>query len=418
MSLSSSSSSRPDRDPAVSSSDDCADDSSDEASSTSDVEPAAGNQFIRKTVIAINDRATDLAATVPVVKSTFDSVGRLVVPVFRYADPIVTSLDDRIDAVISAIRTMTVANPSGTFDRTQHWMRLKQTFVSSQWFRKVQDILTPTHADTFYTTATQCYFDCGSEVTSEQFLETLRERMGDMWDPRLLSLARVFYATAKTAASIVGVGRFFKGAFGLGRAKLNHAFEHIIERWDKMLGATDTAVDRWLPELDEVQRASSHSESSSRIWPAPPGTSAAANRSSSGGVEASAGSTGDDTASPDEDTDHSSPAPFGNKRRSVSDIASTLTRRVRQRLSPGVREKLGQARWCQTVDEILLENVFVRSLVTASPPSEHFFNTCAGLLHDAPDVDAFVGAVKRAVGDSWDGRLDEPVRQFYHVARP
>ncbi|KMS94333.1 hypothetical protein BVRB_022460, partial [Beta vulgaris subsp. vulgaris] len=177
-----------------------------------------GNQYIRKTVIALNRGANGLINQSSVAKYTLSSVGRFVEPVVKLADPIVSSIDDRIDSIVDAIRHVAVADHSIRNTRAC-WDSLKRTFMSSAWFSHVESILSASAAEYFYVTAVSCYFDLDPNATCDEFVTTLRQRLGHTWDDRLTHPSRVFYATARTATAIMGLGRFVRGAIGLGRSK-------------------------------------------------------------------------------------------------------------------------------------------------------------------------------------------------------
>ena len=136
-------------------------------------------RYIRATVQAVGDRASQMLSATKssssVAKFTLDSVERLVEPMqsytagkwVEYGEPLLSSLDDKIDAVVEAIRGVTVSPPkndaslqvdasshgdvrsvvaahseSEADTHTLYWDRLKRTFMESDWFQRVDNILT------------------------------------------------------------------------------------------------------------------------------------------------------------------------------------------------------------------------------------------------------------------------------------
>lgn len=107
-------------------------------------------------------------------------------------------------------------------------MSEQRAFLMSAWFVKVESIFSsPTAAEHFYAAALATYFDLDANATCDQYVLALRGRAAHAWDDRLTQPARVFYATARTATAFVGLGRFVRGAFGLGRSKLTTAMDQI-----------------------------------------------------------------------------------------------------------------------------------------------------------------------------------------------
>ena len=345
-------------------------------------------------------------------------------------------------------------------------------------------------AEHFYNSSAECYVD---NTTFETFLPALRARLGDAWDDRLTQPAKVFFAPARTASAVVGAGRFFGGAIRLGRAKLHTAIDQLMERWEQVLGATEDAVDRWLPERDgndcgtdvtaaEIALVSdmlapSSSSAAQKAWesagaPIPPrgslpnddidGTLTEYDSDDLCSLDQFDGSptpVEDDefddvppvapsrSVEPNTKTRYmdigdvhlvSNPIDGGvggggevalctslsrQKRRRVSEIASKLTRRVRQcipsvtEIGGGLKEQLVELAWFQRVDEILQQNVVVRSLGGLARPAEHFYETATStFLANKRSAEQFVSALQNRLGSAWDERLKAPASSFYTSA--
>eukprot|EP00474_Spongospora_subterranea_P008650 CRZ09108.1 hypothetical protein [Spongospora subterranea] len=354
----------------------------------------AGNQYIRKTVQAINASAADLIHTSSVATFTFSSVGRLVEPVLQYADPILTSIDDRIDNLVHAIRQIKVGNQNegALVSETHFWTGLKQTFMSSAWFSKVESILSSSAAENFYNTAIECYFDHETE-TCDQFLLALKLRLDSTWDDRLTQPVKVFYATARTATALVGVGRFFRGAIGLGKSKINTAITQFIDTWERIIGGAAENDDRHVPETVD--------------------------QSGDGVISGTGGN--DPVAISSDENDHRDPddSIFGlNKKRSGTGSANPALRRVRQRRSicPNLRNQLNQDEWFTQVDAIFQRNIMVQSLGNRTNPAEHLYDTASRLFFTVSEIDAFVDALQTSLGAVWGPDLVDPARHFYQCA--
>lgn len=148
---------------------------------------------------------------------------------------------------------------------TLYWERLKERFVHSQWYARVDEILQSNRmvqalntrmirpAEYFYTTVTEEFV---TNANWDDFLLALKTKLGEAWDDRLTPLAKGFYTTAKAVSALVSAPRFFGGALQLGKAKVNSAVHNAIDdllvRWDQVLGVTDTLVDTWLPERNDT----------------------------------------------------------------------------------------------------------------------------------------------------------------------
>lgn len=268
-----------------------------------------------------------------------------------------------------------------------HWDRLRDNFAKSSWARNVNDILKESlasesdiphldnPAEVFYNTAMDIY---QQDVSFDEFLSQLRSRLDSVWDDRLEHPASVFFTTAETVTSVVGAGKIFGGALRYGQATFNSAIDQIIERWQMILGVTEDAVDKILPEVKEY----------------------------------------------DADDEEKNEELFLKKRgRGVTDIYSKVRRRVKQRIPTfasirmHVKEKLDRSYWFQKVDDILLQNVLLRSLGDLMRPAEHFYDTAMSTFdQNRQSLSQFVNALRERLGNAWDDRLEEAACEFYESA--
>jgi len=350
-------------------------------------------------------------------------------------------LDDTLDSTLNAIQEAASRNLAESSEQAQrdeqkqsyilYWDSLKQKLVQSKWFAKVDDILLQNSlvkavtsrisplvrpAEVFFNTATEVFMSDGDSW--EAFLEAMKVRMGPAWDERLTSPARAFYTTSRTVKTIVGAGKFFGGAFQLGRQKLNDAIDDLISRWDTMVIRTDNAVDYLLPERKEapeehiendtdfeedalvgdllpsafsssLRQVSSDLDSPLLASSAVRGDSAlmfemdfdraGSEVSAIDLTEARAEVSEEEDAVVEEESSLSSSSfgaaaatiPFtagGKRPRSVLPIAQKVSKRLRQRiplvteLPAQLKARLLQSEWFQRVDEILRENVIVQMM--------------------------------------------------------
>jgi len=324
------------------------------------------------------------------------------------------------------------------------WDNLKQKFVHTRWFSKVDEILLQNTvvkavtqqlrpAEVFFNTATEVFLTDGA--TFEQFLAAMKDRMGPAWDNRLAAPAKAFHATSSAVQGLVGAGRFFGGAVQLGRQKLNSAIDDLLHRWDRVLDVTDDAVDSWLPErgdgsTEAITASSPQSAGSNPLLSAATpadmdadtsGSSVAADTSSDGGSE-------DEMAVAAEYSRRCSK----KRDRSVMPLARKISKRLRERLPlltelpQTLRDKLGNSQWFHTVDEILRENSIVQmmqlqmmaAMSQVVRPAEHFYNTAVQTFSShARSCEAFVANLRITMGSAWDERLTQPAVQFFHVAQ-
>ena len=147
----------------------------------------------------------------------------------------------------------------------QYWERLKEKFVQSAWYSKVDDILLQNivvkafsnrvtdwqrPAEVFYNTVTEEFMSHG---TYDDFIHALIIKLGPAWDDRLTPLAKGFYTTAKAVSALVGAGKFVGGALQLGKMKVHSAIDDLLAKWDRVLGLTDNMIDRYLPERTDSE---------------------------------------------------------------------------------------------------------------------------------------------------------------------
>merc|ERR1712137_1133278 len=181
-------------------------------------------------------------------------------------DKMLTRLDEKLDYTIDAVQRAAPQEPRSFFAQPhmlrEHWESLKSRFVQTQWFGKVNEILLQnqmvqrvrsevndqvvTPAEQFFSTAIQVFMQ--NDTDFDTFLAQMKFKMGATWDDRLTAPARAFFATAKTSKTLVGAGRFFEGAYLLGKQRVNSAIDDIIASFNHMLIKADSAVDHYLPD--------------------------------------------------------------------------------------------------------------------------------------------------------------------------
>jgi len=413
-------------------------------------------QLARNALMAVGAKAGEVTDSIKsssyVFKFGIETAGRLLSPATsftlnqwnHYGEPLLSQLDDTLDSTLNAIQEAASRNSAESSEQAQrdaqkqsyilYWESLKQKLVQSKWFAKVDEILLQNllvkavtsrisplvrPAEVFFNTATEVFMSDGD--TWEAFLEALKMRMGPAWDERLTSPARAFYTTSRTVKTIVGAGKFFGGAFQLGRQKLNDAIDDLISRWDTMVIRTDNAVDYLLPERKEAPEEHIENdtdlEEDAPVAELPPSAFSSSLRQASSdldsplhapdakhadsalmfemdfdraGSEVSAMDLTEPRAEVSEEEDavveeefslsSSSTAgidaaapssPFsarGKRPRSVLPIAQKVSKRLRQRiplvteLPAQLKARLLQSEWFQRVDEILRENVIVQMM--------------------------------------------------------
>jgi len=231
-------------------------------------------------------------STLGVVKFGIETMEKLVEPAksftahkwSTYGDPLLSKLDAKIDKAFYVLANATSPTPLAlSFHQEDdsevvatspdeevnkivyflYWGRLKDQFMSSQWFLRCNYILMQNSmvqavtqkvyqpAETFYNTVTEEFV---ANQSIDQYLQALKERMGPTWDDRLTPLARAFYTTAQAVTAIVGAGSFMGGAFQLGKSRVHTAIDDLLTRWDQVLGVTDDMLDQWLPEKERKER--------------------------------------------------------------------------------------------------------------------------------------------------------------------
>jgi len=162
---------------------------------------------------------------------------------------------------------LTVHHPSSEALYAMYWHQLKEKFMKSKWYQRVDEILLQNRvvqafsaritrpAESFYQTVAEEYI---AHADLDHFMAALKYRVGPAWDDRLAPLARAFYTTANAVSALVGAGKVVGGALQLGhvkvsdwgKKKVNTVIDQLIQRWEQVLGAGDECVDRWLPECE------------------------------------------------------------------------------------------------------------------------------------------------------------------------
>lgn len=320
-----------------------------------------GPQYLRTTIRKVGD----LLPRSQIVDYTWSS---LMTPVANKCDPYLQSIDDRLDFVMAAMSRVSVQESV-------------EDFRDTTWYRRVDSIMgegftestLQRPAERFYDTATEAFI---ATASFPEFVESLKTALGSSWDDRLTQPASVFFTTAQAAAGIVRAGS----------STVHSAFTFVGNTFDNVVSHTDSAVDKWLPTTLDSDTAVVEKE-----------------------TDESEGRTEDDCN-------------WKKRSRAVVDLASKVTRRVRQRLpnweSISKRVKVGlSAYWFTHVDDILMQNVIVRSLGSLSRPAEHFYDTSMSVFMERKhSLDEFVEALKTRLGSVWDDRLQESATEFYESA--
>lgn len=304
--------------------------------------------------------------------------------------------------------------------QSEYWIRLRQAFVNSNWFRNVDRIMSENYllntmiarpAELFFNTATEVFLS--SERFSE-FLESLKERLGSSWDDRLTPLASTFFSTAHVVSNIVGAGRFVGGALQLGKSTINAAWGQIFSSWEQILGATDSAVDFLLPDWEELHSNSSTSSHDEGV--------SEGEEDSELKIDPIEGEF-KIYQTEDMQSETSDGSVRKKRRRGVNDIAVKVSRRVKQRMpslqSIGLllKSRFLNYSWFKRVDEILRQNVILRSLGNMVRPAEHFYDTALDIFVEKKrSLDEFLWALKLKLGAAWDDRLTDVAREFYDSA--
>jgi hypothetical protein len=270
-----------------------------------------------------------------------------------------------------------------------HWEQLRSNSMNSTWFLRVEKIfeendievleseLSP--AEAFYNSAIEVYLQTAGYA---EFLEGLKGRLGTGWDDRLCEPSSVLFSTAKTVSSIVGIKRFVSGALQLGKVTINSAFRMIFVKKDQLLDYTDGAIEYLLPNHEAEGKESS----------------------------------GIDSLDSEDLSQKKRP-------RTVRDIASKFSRRVKQRmpsletLTALIKSKLIDSAWFTKVDEILMQNILMKSFGAFARPAEHFYDTAANtFIEKKRSLDEFIAALKAKLGNAWDDRLKQSATEFYESA--
>lgn len=444
----------------------------------------AQRQLARNTLRAVGHKASRITSQMKnsslVFKVGFETVEKLVSPAKTftlekwsyYGDPLLDTIDEKLDNAIMAIEKATeeserrkekISEEQQRQSYMLHWDTLKQKFINTRWFARVDEILLQNSvvkavtnkvvrpAEVFFNTATEVFLTDGSNF--EDFLECLRARMGPAWDERLVSPSKAFYTTSKTVKTLVGAGKFFGGALQLGKQKVNSAIDDIMERWDHVLSVTDGAVDNWLPErnngeLDADDSEDDFGDEASDIVPNTfadevifamdydIGVGPLAAASESEPDHRPEVSEDEDTVVEEQfishDTNISPSEKMVNKRyRSVIPIAEKVSKRIRQRiplvteLPVTLKAKLMQSEWFQKVDEILRQNAVIQmmqlqmmaALSQVVRPAEHFYNTAVeSFRSNTKSSEGFVASLRGKMGSAWDERLTQPAIAFYQCA--
>lgn len=236
----------------------------------------------RKTLQSLGESASSLAsnmkASSAIFRMGFAAMDKVLSPATSalkslqpMGDQMLTRLDARLDSTIDAIQQAAPPQQERHFFAqprmlNAHWESLKSRFTETQWFGKVNEILLQnqmvqrvtsevteqvvTPAEQFFSTAIQTFMENDSDF--DTFLAHMKRKMGPTWDDRLTAPARAFFATAQTSKALVGAGRFFEGAYLLGKQRVNTVIDDLIARWNQVLTTADSAVDHYLPDTAEV----------------------------------------------------------------------------------------------------------------------------------------------------------------------
>lgn len=360
-------------------------------------------RFLRDTVHAFGEGASGLLSvsrgSSRVVDFTVGTMEKLMSPALStlsglegYYDPILDSLDERLDSVMSAVHAMSFREEGVEVEHK--WERLRHLFHETEWFKDVSFILVDANpdeplsqhefGDVFYKAAMDTFVRCGDLASFE---EELQLELDDMWDDRLLEPAHVFYSTAKMASSLVGVTRFLDGAIQFGRETLSVAMRQLLSRWD---GSTEEVDEGQMLSTTEDQKRDTAVQQSQSMNNNQPSCNL------------------DDANNNDRKRD-----------RPAQCLLSPGKRRVKQCVpmspvsSDVLRQQLSET-WFQEVDDILKQNVVVKSFGNATRPANFFFQTCIDKLRDqSQETAGFIASLRHELRNAWDEQLAEHAAALY-----
>jgi len=443
--------------------------------------------YARQTFEVVSAKAVNITSSIKssskVIKTGIEVAEKLLQPAKytwnSYGDSLLNSLDDKIDYALDAVEL--AAQKREREQRLQkarnasyivHWNSIKHKFVKTRWFATVDEILLEKEhvqlpegsnlrpAEVFFDTTTEVYLTDGGSY--DEFLAELKHRMGPAWDDRLEPPAATFYTTSQYVKTAVGAGRFFGGAYQLGKQKLSSVVDDLMSRWDSVLGATDDYLDDVLPSLEdesadeeeimdalqfdmdeedaEVGEDVDEDEDdddvdSDTIFRMDVEGPRADDECRTGSLQVSEDEDGgleeEMAVLERKSTGDGSFSPSSTKRNHVVPLAQKYTKRIKQRL-PLVRElpaalksRLMESAWFSQVDGILAENAIVQMMQaqmravmsTVTRPAEHFYNTSVETFRmSTKSSQGFVSALKRKMGSAWDERLTSFAESFYQTA--
>lgn len=402
------------------------------------------HQYLRKTVMAVGDRASEILtasrASSNVIRIAVDN---FVSPVQNFAqqrlgalgDSLLDSVDSRIDSVVAAVQAVSLEERPVLVQESLEGNQLlerssdsEESLTNSRWFRRVDSILGDTRvlgsiarpAELFYCNAVHSY---AVSQNFGEFMARLRHSFGEAWDERLHHPAAVFFATARAAGALVGAGQALSGAI---RSTMSRTIDNVVYGWERVLGASDSAVDYLLPELETVlhpsldieSRIDVDDEGDVKIFEFEPHLSPQFDP-----VDHISDLSEREEESDGENETDSSSSRRKKRTRSVAGLAAKVTRRVRQRmpswetLGTHVKYRLQRNFWFQKVDEILLQNVILRSFGNVLRPAEHFFQTAWSTFSETREsFEEFLAALRQRLGSAWDDRLVASAQEFYESA--
>lgn len=150
------------------------------------------------------------------------------------------------------------------------WHRFKTGLLTSRWstgvdqaagdqFRECceddeQETPVPQPHDLFFNTAQDLFMRSyeNTVLPIEHFADSLRHRLGPLWDDRLSMPANVFFTIARAIHSVVHFGYLSSDQVRQHtRQRIYSAFGLVLEQWEQIMHVAEAALDRWMPLYDQ-----------------------------------------------------------------------------------------------------------------------------------------------------------------------
>mmetsp|Transcript_25833 Transcript_25833/g.43248 ORF Transcript_25833/g.43248 Transcript_25833/m.43248 type:complete len:430 (-) Transcript_25833:247-1536(-) len=346
-----------------------------------------------------------------------------------YGEPLLTTFDNTLDRAIAAVKTpfstsadispdeMKTVQPPESHQASYflYWEKVKELFLKSRWFAQVdkilrengavkilnQSILRP--AEMFFNTATEVF--C-VEASLEGFLDTLRTRVGPVWDTRLGELSASFFRVATRICESVGAQKCLQGFMNLKNARKDMAVDDLTNHLSK----ADLNKEEERKTLDKA------SMEPAVQTPAPllkkPTTTSWVRIGTVRRLTSTNTKPGACTAGQARKRYRKGGESYFRKRHG--------TPYARESMPKTLKRKLKAKSWFRAVDDILRQNEFIKALPKKIVPSQHFFETAVRALEvpeNTEDAEMFSNNLQSALGFSWDSRLVPLSNEFHQTAK-